>query len=160
MLGQWPAGRLAPSKRLHGDRLRRGCHLHLCRCLILRLILLQLEQLQLELVEQGSTLRLLAEPLVPQLGDGVLQLLNQQRADLDLAVGCNQSLALRQDQRMGGFQVGRQGGRLIEAHASIKPQLPARCAGQAVHESIGRDYPAVCGRMVRCGRRQSIPSSR
>jgi hypothetical protein len=73
---QRPAGRLAPREGLHGlgrwliDRRRR---------LGLGLVLLQLEQLQLELVEQRAALRRLAEPVVPQPGDLVLELLDQQR---------------------------------------------------------------------------------
>ena len=62
MLGQRPAGRLAPREGLHGlarrliDRRRRFG---------LSLVLLQLEQLQLELVEQRAPLRRLAYSFEP-----------------------------------------------------------------------------------------------
>ena len=42
------------------------------------LILLDLEQLKLELIQQRPPLRRLSEPLMLQLGDPVLQLLDQQ----------------------------------------------------------------------------------
>jgi hypothetical protein len=42
----------------------------------------RLGQRMLELIEDRATLGRLPEPLVPRLGDRVLQLLNQQRAEL------------------------------------------------------------------------------
>ena len=51
----------------------------LFRRLRLSLCLLQLEQLQLELIDQRVALRRLAEPLMLQLGDPVLELLDLQR---------------------------------------------------------------------------------
>jgi hypothetical protein len=58
MLGQRPAGRLAPRKGLHALRRRL---VDRRRRLGLGLILLELEQLQLELVEQRAALRRLTE---------------------------------------------------------------------------------------------------
>lgn len=76
VLGQRPAGRLAPLERRHRHALWRG---DLFRRLRLSLCLLQLEQLQLELIDQRVALRRLAEPLMLQLGDPVLELLDLQR---------------------------------------------------------------------------------
>jgi hypothetical protein len=71
VLGQRPARRLASVERLHGDLL------DLLHRLGLGYVFLELEQLQLELHQEGATLGRLAEPLVAQLGDRVLQLLDQ-----------------------------------------------------------------------------------
>ena len=92
MLGQRPASRPAPFERRHRHLLarRRG---HLRRRLGLRGIRLQIGQLQLELIEQRTTLRGLAEPLVPELPDRELELLDQQRAVLRLALRRRGSLS-------------------------------------------------------------------
>jgi hypothetical protein len=70
--------------------------------------------LKLKLIEQRAALRGLAEPLVPQLPDRVLELLDQQRAVLRLALCCTQRLALREDQRMRTRKIDRK--RIIDAH--------------------------------------------
>lgn len=75
MLQEWPAGGLAPLERLRRYRHDRD----LGRRLRLDLVFLEFHQLQLELVEQRAAFRRLAEPLVPQLRYGVLQLLDLQR---------------------------------------------------------------------------------
>jgi hypothetical protein len=71
MLREWPADGLVPLEGLHRYCLDDG----LGRRLGLGLVFLKLDQLQLQLIEQ----RRLAEPLVPQLRYGVLQLLDLQR---------------------------------------------------------------------------------
>ena len=107
MLRQRTARRLAAIERLHGHARHRGRLARLRRSLGLRLVFLELEQLQLELVEQRATLRRLAEPLVPQLGDRVPQLLDLETASLGLVLGRRgarfgqpQRRALRHDQRL------------------------------------------------------------
>jgi len=52
----------------------------------LPLVFLELEELHLELVEQHATTRQLAEPLVPQPGDRVPQVLDLQTASPDLVL--------------------------------------------------------------------------
>jgi len=158
MLGQRPTGRLAPLERRHRHAL---WHSDFFRRLRLSLRLLQLEQLQLELVEQRAALRRLAEPFVPQLGDLVLELLDQQHLVADLgAIG----LPLGQQHRLQRLDVvGKwfSGGR---GHSAISATIPDRRNGHAIDESpcrsTRRHQPAACGRSVRCGSRQSIPSSR
>ena len=92
-----------------------GRRVHLCR------IRLQIGQLQLELIEQLTTFRGLAEPIVSELPDRELELLDQQRSVLCLALRrCGsffsriQSLALGNDERMCTRKVGWK--RIIIAH--------------------------------------------
>jgi len=109
MLGQRTARRLAPLKPAHRDPLAcRRCGRHLRRHLGRGGILLEIGQLQLELFERRATLRGLTELRMPQPGDGELQLLDQQRAILRLALRRGglrlrrkQRLALREDDRVG-----------------------------------------------------------
>ena len=80
MLGQRPARRLAPLESLAPSIFSRPplrCHLR--RRLGLGRVLFEVGELQLELLEERAALRGLAEPLVAQLGDRELQLLDQQR---------------------------------------------------------------------------------
>jgi len=62
----------------------RSCRAAAVRCL--RASAVQLRELQLELLEGGTALRGLAELLMTELGDRVLQLLDLQRAQLRLAL--------------------------------------------------------------------------
>jgi hypothetical protein len=87
----------------------------------LRRIRLQIGQLKLELIEQRTTFRGLPEPIVSQLPDRELELLDQQRPVLCLALrrrgsqfSRTQRLALRDDERMRARKVGRK--RIIKAH--------------------------------------------
>ena len=119
--GQRTASRPAPFERRHRHLLarRRGCHLG--RRVRLRRIRLQIGELKLELIEQRTTFRGLAEPIVPELPDRELELLDQQRPVLGLALrrrgpllSRTQRLALRDDERMRTRKVGRK--RIIKAH--------------------------------------------
>ena len=121
MLREGTASRSAPFERRHHHLLarRHGCDLR--QHLGLRSIRLQIGELKLELIEQRTTLRGLAEPIVPQLPDRELELLDQQRPVLGLALrrrgaylGRTQRLALRDDERMRTRKVGRK--RIIDAH--------------------------------------------
>ena len=67
-------------------------------CFGLGSILLQVRQLEFELFEDRPPLRGLAEPLVPQLGDRVLEPLDQQRAELCRALAEQQRLPARWEQ--------------------------------------------------------------
>jgi len=158
MLGQRPARRLAPLERRHRHAL--GCSEFVGR-LRLSLCLLQLEQLQLELIEQRAPLRRLTEPVVPQPRDLVLKLLDLQGLLVDLGA---MRLPLGQQHRLQRLDVVGQrlgGGR---GHSTISNTLAGRCNADATSESpcriSSRLHPATCGRSVRCGSRQSIPSSR
>jgi hypothetical protein len=113
MLGQRPARRLAPRKWLHRHALR--CGDLFCR-LRLGLILLQREQLQLELVEQGSPLRRLPEPLMLQLGDPVLELIDPQRLVTKLGA---MRLPLGQQHRLQRLDVVGKGSIGLECHSAI-----------------------------------------
>jgi hypothetical protein len=77
--------------------------------------------LKLKLIEQRTTFRGLAEPIVSQLPDRELELLDQKRPVLGLALrrrgsqfSRTQRLALRDDERMRARKVGRK--RIINAH--------------------------------------------
>ena len=125
LIGQRTARRLAPFERRHRYLLacRRGNHLR--RCLRLRSVLLQIGQLQLKLIEQQRTaLRGLAEPLVAELPDRELELLDQQRPVLRFALrrrgsllSCTQGRPLRDDERMRNSKIGRK--RIINASSRI-----------------------------------------
>ena len=87
----------------------------------MRRIRLQIGQLQLELIEQRTAFRGLAEPIVSELPDRELELLDQQRPVLCLVLrrrgsqfSRTQGLALRDDQRMCTRKIGRE--RIIKAH--------------------------------------------
>ena len=107
MLGQGTACRPAPFERRHRDHVAPCCGSHLRRCLGLRSIRFQIGELKLELIKQRAALRGLAEPIVPELPDGELELLDQQRPVLCLALrrrssqfSRTQGLTLRDDERM------------------------------------------------------------
>ena len=121
MLGQRTASRPAPFERPHHHHLARRPGCHLGHGLRLRRIRLQIGQLQLELVEQHTTFRGLAEPIVSELPDRELELLDQQRPALRLALcrrgsqfSRTQGLALGNDQRMRTRKISRK--RIINAH--------------------------------------------
>jgi hypothetical protein len=172
VLGQRPARRLAPREGLHGLGRRL---IDLRRRFGLGLVLLQLEQLQLELVEQRAALRRLAEPFVPQLGDLVLELLDQQRLVAHLGA---MRLPLGQQHRLQRLDVVGERFSGWRGHIAISGTIPSRRNGDSTAESPCRTaplhlpspkrssgfaqagHPATCGRQLRCGRRQSIPSSR
>jgi hypothetical protein len=131
MLGQWSASRPAPFERRPRHLLarRRGCDLG--RRIGLRRIRLQIGELKLELIEQDTTFRGLAEPIVSELPDRVLKLLDQQRPVLCLALrrrgsqfSRTQGLTLRNDERMGTRKIGRK--RIINAHRQYG--ITSRCA--------------------------------
>lgn len=119
MLGQRPACRPAPFEGGHSHSGRSGGHLG--HGLRLRGIRLQIAQLQLELIQQRTTFRGLAEPIVSELPDRELELLDQQRSVLCLALRRRGSqfsrthgLALCDDQRMRARKIGWK--RIINAH--------------------------------------------
>src|SRR2546430_957226 len=108
MLRERTARRLAPFEGLHRYLVarRHGCR-HPRGRLGLRGILFQIGELQLELIEQPASLRGLSEPLMTKLPDRELELLDQQRAVLRLALRrghsrlCrSQRLPLRDDEPM------------------------------------------------------------
>ena len=115
MLGQRPARRLAPLDDPDRNLLaRRRCR-HLRGRLSRGGILLQLGERKLELLEDGAPFGGLSEPLMPQLGNRVLELLDQQRAELRLTLeragarlGRKQRFAGRNDHRVRGGEVGRE----------------------------------------------------
>src|SRR5208282_298446 len=130
MLRQRTASRPAPFERRHRRLLarRRGCYLS--RRVRLRRIRLQIGELKLELIEQRTTFRGLAEPIVSELPDRELELLNQQREVLCLALrhrgsqfSRTQGLALRDDERMGTRKIDRK--RIIKAHRQYG--ITSRC---------------------------------
>jgi hypothetical protein len=108
---QRTAGGLAPLEGLH--RYRLDCDLG--RRLGLALAFFQLDQLQLELIQQRAALRRLAEPLVPQLRYGVLQLLDLQRPLVRLRFRRPARRPLGQQHRLqrldvfGKWVIGRRG---------------------------------------------------
>ena len=163
MLGQRPARRLAPLEGLHRYRLG-GRHLRL-RSPAEPASLLELEQLQLELVQQRAALRRLAELLVPQLGDRVLQLLDQQRRARAPAASAGQARRpLGQQHRLQRLDVVGKGIIGRRGHSAIVGIDGAPCNGYPIAESrcrsdlrIADSQPAACGRIVRCGNRQSMP---
>jgi hypothetical protein len=156
MLGQRPARRLAPLEAVdrdcHGRQGGRlGCHLGFgCG-------LFQIGELKLELLDQpGAALRGSTEPVMAQLGDGELELLNHQRAGLRLGFGRRPRGTLCHQHRLQRSDIV--GERIIGArHAAMESQSAALVipshAGLVIH-------PAACGRHVCCGARQSIPSRR
>jgi hypothetical protein len=77
MFGQRTACRPPTFERCHSYLLARRHSCHLRRRLGLRRIRFQIGQLQLELIEQGTTLRGLAEPIVLELPNRELELLDQ-----------------------------------------------------------------------------------
>jgi len=105
----------------------------------------------------------LTELRMPQPGNGELQLLDQQRAILRLALRRGglrlrrkQRLALREDDRVGSCEIGRK--RISRAaHQQTSAQMRAV---ENLQNQENRTQPAACGRHVRCGIRQSIPSSK
>src|SRR3984893_4357198 len=80
MRGQRTARGLAPLERRHRNRLGHRRRFGLCN------IFFQVGELQLKLIEQRATLRRLSELLVPQLLYRELELVDQQRAVLRLAL--------------------------------------------------------------------------
>jgi len=105
MLREWPAGGLASVEGLHRYRLDGDLA---CR-LRLSLVFLEFHQLQLELVQQRAALRRLAEPLVPQLRYGVLQLLDLQRPLVRLRFRRPARRPLGQQHRLQRLDVFRKG---------------------------------------------------
>jgi hypothetical protein len=88
---------------------------------VTRRIRLQIGQLQLELIEQRTAFRGLAEPIVSELPDRELELLDQQCPVLCLALrrrgsqfSRTQGLALGNDERMRARKIGWK--RIINAH--------------------------------------------
>ena len=131
MLGQRTTRRLAPVEAAHLDLLSSR-HRHLFRGRRgLGCVLLEIGQLQLELLERRAMLRGLTELRMPQLGNGELQLLDHQRTILRLTLRrgglrlCRkQRLALRENDRVGSFQIGRE--RISRAvHKQTSAQMPA-----------------------------------
>ena len=144
VLGQRPPRRLAASDRFHRHALRCG---DLFRRFGLRLVLLELAQLQLELVQQRPPLGRLAVLLMPQPGDGV-----PERLDLGPI-----ARPLGQQHRLQGSDVVGQG---VRGHTAISAMAATPRNAYSSTESSCRIHPATCGRHVRCGSRQSMPSSR
>ena len=102
---------LRRSNARHRDRRSRRRH---CRPSACGSFFFQVGELKLKLIEQRAALGGLSELLVPQLPDRVLQLLDQQRAVLRLALRRNQCRPLREDERMRTRKISWK--RIIDAH--------------------------------------------
>jgi len=98
MLGQGTARQFVALEALH-FHLRARRH-QLCRRRGLGGIRLQLGELQLELLQDRTPLRGLPKPLVAQLGDGELHVLNQQRAGACFRFGVPASRVCAQCRRI------------------------------------------------------------
>jgi len=128
MLGQRPARRLAPMESLNLDLLaRRRLRRHLRRSFGFGGVLLHVGEPQLQLLEHRTPLRGLSEPLVPQLGDRELHLLDQQRPGTCLGLEiaclrlCRQACRLRGNQhRLQALDIIRE--RIICAHIKMESQ--------------------------------------
>jgi len=167
VLRQRTARRLAPFEGADLDllaRRRRGGELS--RSLGLRCILLHIGKLQLELLKHGAAFRGLPEPLVLELGDRELHLLDQQRTMAGFGFGVlrlclrnNQRLALRQDHRMRSRQIVRQGIR-SRRHAAIAAQIAdlARPNRALIHNAAFSRPPAAATCVVASASR-SLPAN-
>lgn len=149
--GQRRAHRLATCERRHRRGLRgRGCR-RLARCGF------QFLELQLHLVEQlAAMLGGRAEAVMAELGDHQLQVRDHRLGARGACFGLPPGRALGQQRRLQRFDVVRErfgagihGGNRI---AVVRSRACRICTN-------GQDYPAVSGRQVRCGWRQSMPSS-
>jgi hypothetical protein len=148
---EWTACRPAPSERwrwrAHRHSFQLGRHVRLRR------IGLQIGQLQLELVMQPTPFRGLAEPIMSELPDRELELLDQQCPVLCLAL-----------RRRGSQAHARSQDRLEANHQGSSPtmesQADALANAQPYRDPQCRNQPAARGRQVFCGIRQSMPFSR
>jgi hypothetical protein len=94
---------------------------------------------------------------VPQLCDRLPELLDVQC----LLAQCNTvGLALGQQQRLQRLDVVRQVMFASGTHPAISRGSAAECNLLLFYRVAVSHQPATCGRQLRCGRRQSIPSSR
>ena len=136
------------------------------RCCQRRRLRLQLFQLQLELFDRARDLLRRAAELLPlEPGDLQPELLELQRLGHQTGLGGGKlgfaQLALgslRRDDPMQRGGVGRQVGE-IEAHDQCVAVTADSISHRRPTESKRRAYPAACGRHVRTGIRQSMPSS-
>ena len=129
--------------------------------------LLELFELQLELLDQPApALGGLSVLLVPRLGEQQLHALDLERKKVPfslqlpgLGLSRDPRRALSQDHRVRRGEVG---GQRFGGHRHAQSIQIGVMAYRVTHplKSIGRGYPAACGRHVCCGIRQSIPSSR
>jgi hypothetical protein len=163
MLGQRTASRPAPLERRHHHLRRHGGHLG--RRVSLRRIRLQIGQLQLELIEQRTTFRGLAEPIVSKLPDRDLELLDQQRPVLCLALRRRRSqfsrtegLALGDDERMRARKIGRK--RIINAHRQRWNHKPMRLRtrNRVVIHNAAISRPPVAARSVAASANRCLPA--
>ena len=171
MLGQRPARRLAPLEGLHLDLRLAAAAVAICAAASrLRCILLQLGKLQLELLEHGAAFRGLAEPLVPQLGDRELHLLDLSSRCTHFRLGvarhclAHQRAALRgkhhrlQRRDVVGKRIrsgrhdaiaaqiadlARANRALIHNAALSLPPAAATCAAASASRSLPADIPAA-----------------
>ena len=158
MIRQRAARRPLALKAFYLDLRRCGCR---SGQLGLRLgfasIFFQIGELKLELFEDCAALGGLAVLLVAQLGDGELHLLARAFASASAARrAASAAISI-------AFSVAMSSGResAVRGTPMRKAQLRLQRDTDVPHESIGRVvYPADCGRHVRCGARQSMPSSR
>ena len=116
---------------------------------------LEILETEFELLDAGAALRRWPEPLAPQPGDLELQPfdLDAERQLRGRACGLGRlpRLALRQDHRMGGGEVGRQRIRGVR-------HLPRRSYSRA--DVMPYPQPTAVGRQLSLGMRQSMPDSR
>jgi hypothetical protein len=133
--------------RFGGDRVLRGGGLELL-------------ELQLHLLEQPRlALAALAVELAPQLLDRQPQMRDQRLGARSLGPRLRELGAPDTDQPLQCLDIVGQ--RIIGAHRrSGDHKSERRGSPRSRAESECRNQPAVCGRQVRCGARQSIPSSR
>ena len=165
MLGQRPARRLAPLERRHIDCCaRRGCRDPCRRLGLPRHLLPSSASCSSSCSSSAPRSDGLAEPLVPQLGDRELELLDQHRAVLRFALRRQPCGALGHEHRLQRRDIVGQ--RIVNAHrrrenhrticvsdptirASIhnaaisRPPAAARCAAAAASRCLRADSPAA-----------------
>ena len=162
-----PGQRTASPPALFERWPRRACRrgYYLGRRVRLRRIRLQIGQLQLELVEQRTTFRGLAEPIVSELPDRELELLDQQRPVLRLALrhrgshfSRTRGLALGNDERMRARKIGRK--RIINAHRQRWNHKPMclRTRNLVVIYNAAISRPLAVARSVAASASQYLPA--
>ena len=116
----------------------------------------QLLELELQLIEMAGALGGLTEPVALVLGDRQLEMGDHRLRARHPGLGQLARRALGRERRLQRFDVVG-----IRRHATngIIPELDPRQLNRRADIARSDAYPAVCGRQVARGFRQSIPSS-
>ena len=157
VLGQRPAGRLAA--RMGCDRIAHdgGTGLHL----VLGQALLELGQLELELVDEPlGPFAGRAEAFTASLRQQQLQSFDLERGGGDQGFGPVSRLALGDDHRVRRGEVVRKWCGVVRHDKDASTTCPHLEGAAKVQIKVNLDQPAISGRQVRCGIRQSIPSNK